>query len=89
LIIPDYLITSVKDNESVFKNKRLLKHLQKGKKYILSIKNSEAEKWELSRSSANLFFPESKISYRNNEMIVTLIPNNEMFLENIELHRKY
>ena len=89
LIIPAYLITSVKDNESVFKNKRLLKHLQKGKKYILSIKNSEAEKWELSRSSANLFFPESKISYRNNEMIVTLIPNNEMFLENIELHRKY
>lgn len=89
LTIPAYLITSVKDNESVFKNKRLLKHLQKGKKYILSIKNSEAEKWELSRSSANLFFPESKISYRNNEMIVTLIPNNEMFLENIELHRKY
>lgn len=89
LIIPAYLITSVKDNESVFKNKRLLKHLQEGKKYILSIKNSEAEKWELSRSSANLFFPESKISYRNNEMILTLIPNNEMFLENIELHRKY
>ncbi|WP_263603088.1 hypothetical protein [Chryseobacterium sp. PET-29] len=89
LKIPAYLITSVKDNESVFKNKRLLKHLQKGKKYILSIKNSEAEKWELSRSSANLFFPESKISYRNNEMILTLIPNNEMFLENIELHRKY
>lgn len=89
LIIPAYLITSVKDNESVFKNKRLLKHLQEGKKYILSIKNSEAEKWELSRSSANLFFPESKISYRNNEMILTLIPNNEMFLENIELQRKY
>ncbi len=89
LTIPAYLITSVKDNESVFKNKRLLKHLQKGKKYILSIKNNEAEKWELSRSAANLFSPESKISYRNNEMILTLIPNNEMFLENIELHRKY
>lgn len=89
IIIPAYLINSDKDNESIFKNRKLLKHLQKGKKYIISLKNPAAERWEISQASVNFFSSESKISYGNNTVTVTLFPNKEMFLENIELQRKY
>lgn len=89
IIIPAYLISSDTDNESIFRNNTLLRHLQKGKKYILSIRNFNTEKWELSQSASKLFSAESNISYGNKEMTITLIPVNEMFLENIELQRKY
>lgn len=87
--IPAYLMSSVSDNECIFKDKKLLKLLKKDKIYVLSLKNPAAEQWEISQSSRNLFSPESKISYKNNEMMVTLIPNKEIFLETLELQRKY
>lgn len=87
--IPAYLMSSISDKESIFKNKKLLKHFQKGKKYTLSLKNSNAEKWELSTSTADLFSPESKIIYGNNKMIITLVPKKKIFLETLELQRKY
>lgn len=89
IVIPAYLISSDTDNESIFRNNTLFRHLQKGKKYILSIRNFNTEKWELSQSASKLFSAESNISYGNKEMTITLIPVNEMFLENIELQRKY
>lgn len=89
IVIPAYLISSDTDNESIFRKNTLLRHLQKGKKYILSIRNFNTEKWELSQSASKLFSAESNISYGNKEMTTTLIPVNEMFLENIELQRKY
>ncbi|WP_288244115.1 hypothetical protein [uncultured Chryseobacterium sp.] len=87
--IPAYLMSSISDKESIFKNKKLLKHFQKGKKYTLSLRNSNAEKWELSTSTADLFSPESKIIYGNNKMIITLVPKKKIFLETLELQRKY
>jgi hypothetical protein len=87
--IPAYLMSSISDKESIFKNKELLKHFQKGKKYTLSLRNSNAEKWELSTSTADLFLPESKIIYGNNKMIITLVPKKKIFLETLELQRKY
>ncbi|WP_029293272.1 hypothetical protein [Chryseobacterium hispalense] len=87
--IPAYLMSSISDKESIFKNKKLLKHFQKGKKYTLSLRNSNAEKWELSTSTADLFLPESKIIYGNNKMIITLVPKKKIFLETLELQRKY
>lgn len=87
--IPAYLMSSVSDNECIFKDKKLLKLLKKDKIYVLSLKNPAAEQWEISQSSRDLFSPESKISYKNNEMMVTLIPNKEIFLETLELQRKY
>lgn len=82
-------MSSISDKESIFKNKELLKHFQKGKKYTLSLRNSNAEKWELSTSTADLFLPESKIIYGNNKMIITLVPKKKIFLETLELQRKY
>jgi hypothetical protein len=87
--IPAYLMSSVSDNECIFKDKKLLKLLKKDKIYVLSLKNPAAEQWEISQSSRNLFSLESKISYKSNEMMVTLIPNKEIFLETLELQRKY
>lgn len=89
IVIPAYLISSDTGNQSVFKNGKLFKHFQKGKKYILSLKNPVSEQWEISNSSAGLFSPESKISYENNTMTVRLTPNKEIFLESLELQRKY
>jgi len=89
IAIPAYLISSDTDNKSIFKSKKLLKHFEKGKFYILSLKIQDTEQWEISNSTAGLFSPESKISYGKNRMTVTLFPNKEMFLENIELQRKY
>lgn len=89
IVIPAYLISSDTENQSVFKNGKLFKHFQKGKKYILSLKNPGSEQWEISNSSAGLFSPESKISYGNNTMTISLIPNKQIFLESLELQRKY
>lgn len=89
IVIPAYLISSDTENQSVFKNGKLFKHFQKGKKYILSLKNPDSEQWEINNSSAGLFSPESKISYENSTVMITLIPNKEIFLESLELQRKY
>lgn len=89
IIIPAYLINSDKNNESIFKNRKLLKHLRKGKNYNISLRNPDGRKWEIKQSSEILFSPDSKISYGNKIMTINVVANKEMFLENIELQRKY
>ncbi|MEC3876258.1 glycosyltransferase family protein [Chryseobacterium salviniae] len=89
IVIPAYLISSDTHNESIFKGKKLLKHLEKGKIYILSLKNPDNEQWEISNSATSLFSTEPTISYENDTMIITVIPNKEIFLESLELQRKY
>lgn len=89
IVIPAYLISKPSDNESIFKNRKLLKHLRKGKNYIISLRNPDGRKWEIKQSSEILFSPDSKISYGNKIMTINVVANKEMFLENIELQRKY
>jgi len=89
MVIPAYLMNTASGDESVFKNKKLLKHFHKGKKYTLSLRNSNAEKWTLSKSSSRLFSLESAISYEKNTMTLIVVPEQEIFLESLELQRKY
>jgi len=89
MVIPAYLMNTASGDESVFKNKKLLKHFHKGKKYTFSLRNSNAEKWTLSKSSSRLFSLESAISYGKNTMTLIVVPEQEIFLESLELQRKY
>lgn len=92
LIIPAYLMSNVSDSddESIFDRKgKLLKHLKKGKQYTLSLQNPDSEKWELSRSSEISFSPDLQIRYGKNSITLTIRPEKELFLESLELHRKY
>ncbi|NML57231.1 glycosyltransferase family protein [Chryseobacterium cheonjiense] len=89
MVIPAYFMNTASGDESVFKNKKLLKHFHKGKKYTLSLRNSNAEKWTLSKSSSRLFSLESAISYEKNTMTLIVVPEQEIFLESLELQRKY
>jgi arabinofuranosyltransferase len=90
LIIPGYLLNTDAEDESIFNgNGKLLKHLQKGKRYTLSLRNPDSEKWEVSKSSEILFPAGLKIRYGKNRMIIEIRPEKELFLETLELHRKY
>lgn len=88
LIIPGYLMSNVSNNESTFKNGRLLNHLQREKKYSISFQNPGSEKWEISKSQQRSISV-SEISYSKNTITVEIIPEKEIFLESLELHRKY
>jgi hypothetical protein len=89
MAIPAYLMNTASGDESVFKNKKLLKHFHRGKKYTLSLRIPNAEKWTLSKSSSRLFYLESAISYGKNTMTLIVVPEQEIFLESLELQRKY
>ncbi|WP_294282347.1 hypothetical protein [uncultured Chryseobacterium sp.] len=89
MIIPGYLMSADSNDESVFKNGKLLNHLQKGKKYNLYLQNLGSRKWEISKEASTLFSPDSKISYIGNTINIEIIPKKEIFLETLPLHRKY
>jgi hypothetical protein len=89
LQIPGYLFNNTSGEKSFFIENKLVKLMDKGKPYNLSFINPSNEKWEVKNSGTNSSDFDVKIMYENNVVKVVLIPEKRIFLEKLELQRKY
>ena len=90
LQIPGYLFSNTSDETSSFINKKLLKSMEKGKTYNLSLINPSNEKWEMKNSNSNNSASfNAKIMYEDNLIKIVITPKTKMFLESLELQKKY
>ena len=88
LQIPGYLFSNSSNDTSSFINKKLLKSMEKGKTYNLSLINPSNEKWEVKNSGDSISF-DTKIMFESNVVKIAVTPKTKMFLESLELQEKY
>lgn len=89
LIIPGYLFQASSDNMSVFSDKKLMKMMNKGISYHLSVDNLPSGNWKIAGSEEKNAEFNTDIQRKNAQLIIQIIPKNNMFLESIVLEREY
>ncbi|AZB11489.1 hypothetical protein EG344_22955 [Chryseobacterium sp. G0162] len=89
LIIPGYLFQTSSDNLSVFSGNKLVKAMDKGKSYTLSIDDVPSGNWKIAGSEEKNVDFNAKISMKNGQLTIEITPQNHMFLESIVLKREY
>ncbi|WP_267403237.1 MULTISPECIES: hypothetical protein [unclassified Chryseobacterium] len=88
LKIPGYFFKNSSDNISLFLNNKLLKKMEAGKTYHITIDNIPTGNWEIKESAGENINFQSKVSQKNNQLYLLITPKNKMFLETLELERK-
>lgn len=89
LIIPGYLFQTSSDNLSIFSENKLVKTMDKGKSYILSIDNLPSGNWKIADSEKKNAELNTDIHMKNGQLTLEIIPQSNMFLESIVLERVY
>lgn len=89
LIIPGYLFGNSSDNLSLFSDNKLVKSLNKGTSYTLSIDNLPSKKWKIAGSQEKNAGLNTSLDVKNEQLIIKITPQNNMFLESIVLEREY
>ncbi|GAB0157691.1 hypothetical protein CHRYSEOSP005_29730 [Chryseobacterium sp. Alg-005] len=87
LKIPGYLFSHSKDTTSVFTGQKLLKPMNSGNMYEISLRVPD-EKWKIKtvRSTKNIDF-QTTIAYQNKQMKVFIIPEHNALIESVVLER--
>lgn len=89
LIIPGYLFQTSSDNLSIFSDSKLIKTMNKGNMYSLTIDNVPSGNWKTANQEDKNAGFNVDIYEKNRQLIIKIIPNNNMFLESLVLERKY
>ncbi|UCA60551.1 hypothetical protein KB553_03260 [Chryseobacterium rhizoplanae] len=89
LIIPGYLFQTSSDNLSIFSDSKLIKTMNKGNMYSLTIDNVPSGNWKTANQEDKNAGFNVNIYGKNRQLIIKIIPNNNMFLESLVLERKY
>lgn len=92
LIIPGYLFQAPSDNgdaSCVFTGNKLIKIMEKESSYILSLDNLFPEDWKTTDSQEKNTGFTADIRRKNGQLIIEIVPKNNMFLESLVLERKY
>ncbi|AZA89305.1 Uncharacterised protein [Chryseobacterium nakagawai] len=89
LIIPGYLFQASSDNLSIFSGNKLVKRMDKGKSYTLSLDHLSSGNWKISGSEEKIVDFNTNIHIKNGQLTIEIIPQSNMFLESIVLEREY
>jgi hypothetical protein len=87
LIIPGYLFQTSSDNLSIFSDSKLIKTMNKGNMYSLTIDNVPSGNWKTANQEDKNAGFNVDIYGKNRQLIIKIIPNNNMFLESLVLER--
>lgn len=88
LSIPAYLFGSSSNDISLFSDNKLLKVMDKDKKYTLSLHQIPPGIWNVKKSTGKNTDFETDITYKNGELTVVISPKSKIFLETLVLERK-
>lgn len=89
LIIPGYLFQASSDNLSIFSGNKLVKRMDKGKSYTLSLDHLFSGNWKISGSEEKIVDFNTNIHIKNGQLTIEIIPQSNMFLESLVLEREY
>lgn len=88
LKIPGYLLQNKKDTVSVFTDRKLLKRMQKGNIYTISIDHIPPKNWMVKFGQEQSTDFSTEIEYKNKQLKVSVIPKKELLLESLVLQGK-
>ncbi|RXM51386.1 hypothetical protein BOQ64_15155 [Chryseobacterium sp. CH25] len=89
LTIPGYFFQAESDTASLFANHKLIKTMNKGNSYTLSIDNLPSSNWKIADSEGKNVDFDADIQIKNGQLIIEITPKNNMFLESLVLEREY
>ncbi|WP_336960749.1 hypothetical protein [Chryseobacterium contaminans] len=89
LIIPGYLFQALSDDVSVFSDNKLIKIMNRGNVYTLSIDHLSSEDWKIVGSDEENAKFNADIRIKNGQLTIKITPENNMFLESLVLEREY
>lgn len=89
LVIPGYLFQASSDNLSVFSGNKLIKTMDKGKSYTLSIDHVSSGNWKIASSEQKNADLTANIYMKNDRLMIEITPKNNMFLERLVLEKEY
>ncbi|WP_347219454.1 hypothetical protein [Chryseobacterium sp.] len=92
LMIPGYLFQTSSDKDSsgsIFSNNKLIKTMNKGVSYTLSVDNLSSGNWKIAGSEGKNADFNASIDTKNGQLVIEVTPKNNMFLESITLEREY
>ncbi|BAP31543.1 uncharacterized protein CHSO_2506 [Chryseobacterium sp. StRB126] len=89
LIIPGYLFQTSSDDVSIFSDNKLVKTMNKGNMYTLSIDHLPSRDWKIAGSEEKTVDFNTDIQMKNGQLTIKITPKHHMFLESLVLERKY
>jgi hypothetical protein len=88
LTIPGYFFNASSEDICTFSEHQLIKTMDKGKTYTLSVDPILQGNWTVQRVTGKNIDIETRISYQEGHLSISITPNNKMSLESIVLERE-
>ncbi|WP_288437549.1 hypothetical protein [uncultured Chryseobacterium sp.] len=88
LTIPGYFFNASSEDICTFSEHQLIKTMDKGKTYTLSVDSILQGNWTIQRLTGKNIDIKTRISYQDGHLSISITPNNKMSLESIVLERE-